>query len=832
MLCLSQLAVAQRGRSNSNDRNNGRQNDNNRNDRDRGDQDQGNEERYADWEDYVSKNKNRYDWGRGPKPGIFAWRVWGDRVYTDDDALVGIRTSNPLFALDVNGQVNATEYLLNGQPLSLGSSVWTVNGDLVTLPSGNKVGIGLTNPAYELDVLGTINATQLLINGEPLAISSNSLSSTDGYELIAGGTGLNFNYQNTLLFSINNQGDVQTSGSVDASEFLIDGTPLQLPDFDASGNLNVNGIVDADGFTVNGVPFSTSTDRLVSTDGYNLVAADGLTLSGASGTLMTVDSDGNADFTGSINASEILIDGEALSLETNQIGDDAGLNLSIGTTGLRYNNQTNNLLSVDDEGNLSTSGTIDVAGVLVNGSALTLETDHLSSADGFNLNVGGDGLDFNYQNNDLLDIDGLGNVSTSGTVDASGFLVNGEALDFSTSELVSDEGYRVGVDADGIEFSYNGGVMAMMDDEGEFTVLDGSVNATGFFLSDSYYYMESKPNMVFDGVEQTIDGYNLTFNYNGAELASFDEEANMTVEGTIDAAGFLIDGEPLSLSSDRILPVDPDGVSVIAGDEAVVFSAEGQSVAEIDYEGSFYTQGSVDASAYYINGQPLSLDSDMISSTEGYSVNTYSDGITFEYDEEELLTVDSVGNAQIVGYVDAAGFLVNGEALSIEQNSISYEGQDTTYSVSSNAEGVSIGRSVTGNNEEKFLIVDKNGLVGIGTSTPDKALTVKGQIHAEEIKIDLNVPVPDYVFESDYDLKPIEETEAYIKENKHLPYMASAADVKEEGLTVGENQMNLLRTVEEMMLYQIEMNKQLELLKKQNEALQEKVRELERKIEE
>ena len=47
-----------------------------------------------------------------------------------------------------------------------------------------------------------------------------------------------------------------------------------------------------------------------------------------------------------------------------------------------------------------------------------------------------------------------------------------------------------------------------------------------------------------------------------------------------------------------------------------------------------------------------------------------------------------------------------------------------------------------------------NGKVGIGTSNPDEKLTVKGKIHAEEVKVDLNVP-PDYVFEKFYIHVPV-----------------------------------------------------------------------------
>src|SRR5690606_24717767 len=46
-----------------------------------------------------------------------------------------------------------------------------------------------------------------------------------------------------------------------------------------------------------------------------------------------------------------------------------------------------------------------------------------------------------------------------------------------------------------------------------------------------------------------------------------------------------------------------------------------------------------------------------------------------------------------------------------------------------------------------------NGYVGLGTNSPDARLTVKGKIHAEEVKIDLSVPAPDYVFKEDYKLR-------------------------------------------------------------------------------
>ncbi|WP_062061377.1 hypothetical protein [Aquimarina longa] len=72
-------------------------------------------------------------------------------------------------------------------------------------------------------------------------------------------------------------------------------------------------------------------------------------------------------------------------------------------------------------------------------------------------------------------------------------------------------------------------------------------------------------------------------------------------------------------------------------------------------------------------------------------------------------------------------------------------------------------------------------------------LSVKGQIHAEEVKIDLSVPAPDYVFKKDYDLKSIEEVEKFILKNSHLPEIPSAKDFEQNGVFLAQMDMNLLK---------------------------------------
>lgn len=113
------------------------------------------------------------------------------------------------------------------------------------------------------------------------------------------------------------------------------------------------------------------------------------------------------------------------------------------------------------------------------------------------------------------------------------------------------------------------------------------------------------------------------------------------------------------------------------------------------------------------------------------------------------------------------------------------------------------------------LSLRSDGRVGIGTTNPDQALTVKGKIHSEEIIVDLNVPGPDYVFEEDYDLPTLSEIEAFIKANKHLPEVPSAEEMETNGISLGEMNMLLLKKIEELTLYQIELLKRIEKLEEE-----------------
>lgn len=133
-----------------------------------------------------------------------------------------------------------------------------------------------------------------------------------------------------------------------------------------------------------------------------------------------------------------------------------------------------------------------------------------------------------------------------------------------------------------------------------------------------------------------------------------------------------------------------------------------------------------------------------------------------------------------------------------------------------------------------FIVFPSDGgNVGIGTKTPDSKLTVNGKIHTKEVKVDLN-GWSDFVFEESYNLPTLEEVEKHIKEKGHLKDIPSAKEVEKDGIYLGEMDSKLLQKIEELTLYVIQQQKEMERLKRDNaklKYLEDRIARLEKKLE-
>ena len=110
-----------------------------------------------------------------------------------------------------------------------------------------------------------------------------------------------------------------------------------------------------------------------------------------------------------------------------------------------------------------------------------------------------------------------------------------------------------------------------------------------------------------------------------------------------------------------------------------------------------------------------------------------------------------------------------------------------------------------------LMFISGGGNVGIGTTNPQKKLSVHGTIQAEEVIV--NTGWSDYVFDPNYHLPSLEEVSDYVTREHHLPGIQSRSEVEKNGVSLGEVQSQLLAKVEELTLQMIQLNqknKQLE----------------------
>ncbi|MCF8068358.1 MAG: hypothetical protein K9L30_07215 [Desulfobacterales bacterium] len=166
-------------------------------------------------------------------------------------------------------------------------------------------------------------------------------------------------------------------------------------------------------------------------------------------------------------------------------------------------------------------------------------------------------------------------------------------------------------------------------------------------------------------------------------------------------------------------------------------------------------------------------------------------------------------NSNVTTAVGVSSEISRSKGTGSLENAYCYVG-DLSYTGATNNWGVYI----YGDDKNYF-----SGKVGIGTETPQSKLDVAGKITATEMdiagiikaeEIIVETPGADVVFEDDYKLASLESVENFIKENKHLPEIPSAKKVQENGMPLSDMVTGQLRKIEELTLYLIQMNENLQ----------------------
>ncbi|WP_144264090.1 hypothetical protein [Filimonas lacunae] len=133
------------------------------------------------------------------------------------------------------------------------------------------------------------------------------------------------------------------------------------------------------------------------------------------------------------------------------------------------------------------------------------------------------------------------------------------------------------------------------------------------------------------------------------------------------------------------------------------------------------------------------------------------------------------------------------------------------------------------------LNVNGNGNVGIGTVATSQKLSVNGAVLCKAMDISFTeAEWADYVFSPGYKLPALSAVQTYIVQHKHLEGIPSAKEVQEKGVNVAQTQAVLLQKIEELTLYIIAQQKQLQLQQLQADSeystLEAQVTSLEQKL--
>lgn len=383
------------------------------------------------------------------------------------------------------------------------------------------------------------------------------------------------------------------------------------------------------------------------------------------------------------------------------------------------------------------------------------------------------------------------------------------------------------------ELYVNGNPLSGGGDQQFFDVTSGDGNGIRFGGSDNYkIHKGSGSGYTYGPVSSSSIKMNMngsssngwTWGVNGSTpIAGLNTQGNMKIEGAMESSSFnIIAGNGYGLkfwNSDTYKIHMGSGSEYFYGpvsDYSIKMNmssgtpnrgwtwgvAGATPVAAINTGGTMKIAGTMEASAFLVNGVPIGGGGTQWT-TAGSNIS-YSTGAV-GIGTAPTQTLDVVGRTQIRSSSQSAGtwYADNSGAAS------AFFGLNGTAHTS--AIGIYHG-------SQWRLLVNSSGYVGIGTSTPDSELTVKGTIHTQEVKVDLNGSVaPDYVFEKNYSLTSLEELKTYIEANKHLPEVPSAKQMEKEGINLKEMNLILLKKVEELTLHVIDLKGEINDLKKAKE---------------
>jgi hypothetical protein len=120
------------------------------------------------------------------------------------------------------------------------------------------------------------------------------------------------------------------------------------------------------------------------------------------------------------------------------------------------------------------------------------------------------------------------------------------------------------------------------------------------------------------------------------------------------------------------------------------------------------------------------------------------------------------------------------------------------------------------------MSVKNNGQIFFGTKHiqashlhANSGFQFDGKLACKELVVVDPTKWADFVFDNNYKLLPLAEVEHFYNTNKHLPSVPSEQEVKTNGINTAEMDAILLQKIEELTLYIVQQQKEIDALKKE-----------------
>ncbi len=317
-------------------------------------------------------------------------------------------------------------------------------------------------------------------------------------------------------------------------------------------------------------------------------------------------------------------------------------------------------------------------------------------------------------------------------------------------------------------------------------------------IGDQSNYIQAKAqnNMVF----HTSSGHNFIFGNGNVGIGTNTPSAKLDVNGTMEVNGDASFAQDLTIEGESHLN------GIVLNDDADITGAD-QIVGFNDLRLSGDNDGGTDL---FITGDGNIGIGTNTPNSKLEVAGTFCVGNSSHYHAAYIGGSSDGGNmGWSTGYI---GFNVKREAQDnwVTQHGTNNNGASIIYG---NVFGDIVFSSIgtTGNTNQTLTDAEIKAKANM-------VMQNNGILKVKEVKVKTNI-WSDYVFYEDYKLRPLEDVEAYVKKNKHLPEVPSEKEVVEDGIMLGQTNVLLLKKIEELTLYTIEQQKQIDKLKSELDKL-------------